>query len=237
MNMTDFFIDKTSDIDDASSIGRRVHIFRFVKINNSRLFDDVSVGDESIVRDSSLNDYVEIGRRNTIDHSSILNSSYTGEFCIIKYCKIGKYCSISWNVSIGGANHQIERLCSAPLHRVVKDSPIEKYKSFEVDVTVGNDVWIGSGATILRGVTVNDGAVIASGAVVTKDVPPYAIVAGVPARIIRYRFNETIVKELLNVRWWDWPIDRIKKAYHLFEEEVNESTIKKLKRIQQIDGR
>ena len=229
MNKT--FIDSTSLIDDTSSFGSNVTIYRFAKISNSAFLDNVSIGDESIIRDSTLYNRVEIGRRNTIDHVSISDSTYTGEFCIIKYCKIGKYCSISWNVSIGGANHQIERLSNAPLHRVINNYPIEKYKSFDIGVTVGNDVWIGSGATILRGVTIGDGAVIGAGAVVTKDVPPYAVVGGVPARIIKYRFNELIIKGLLDIEWWNWPIDKIEKARPLFEEEVNELTIEKLKKV------
>ena len=226
------FLDKSSSCDGLSSIGRAVKIYRQAQVKQSALADFVSIGDDSLVRFSKLSERVEIGRRNTIDHAIIGKSTYTGEFCIIKYCSIGKYCSISWNVSIGGANHQIERLSSAPLQRVIEGIEPEEYRSFvEEKIVIGNDVWIGSGVSVLRGVTIGDGAVIAAGAVVTKDMPPYAIVGGVPARILKYRFTETIVEELLNIRWWDWPQETINKNKALFENEVTQSTIEEMKGI------
>ena len=226
------YIDKTSFVDDQSSLGQDIKLYRESSIRESSLSNFVSVGDDSIIRFSQLGERVEIGRRNTIDHVSMGKSTYTGEFCIIKHCKIGNFCSISWNASIGGANHQIERLSSAPLHRVISEIEPEEYKSFkEEKIEIGNDVWIGSGVSILRGVTIGDGAVIAAGAVVTKDVPPYAVVGGVPAKIIKFRFDETIVEELLKIKWWDWPQEIINKHKAIFEEEVNHLTIEELKKI------
>lgn len=131
----------------------------------------------------------------------------------------------------GGANHQIERLASTPLHRIFGGPP-EKYKSFEEEqISIGNDVWVASGVTINRGVKVGDGAIIGAGAVVTKDVPPYAVVVGVPAKIMKFRFEQRIIDELLEVKWWDWPQEKLNKARSLFEEEVTISTIKKLKEL------
>ena len=225
------YIDKTSFVDNKSKLGENVNLYRQTSIRESSLSDFVSIGDDSIIRFSQLAEKVEIGRRNTIDHAYIGKSTYTGEFCIIKHCEIGKYCSISWNVSIGGANHQIERISSAPLHRVIEGIKLEDYKSFNEEVLIGNDVWIGSGVSILRGVTIGDGAVIAAGAVVTKNVPPYAIVGGVPARILKYRFDEVIIEELLQIKWWEWPQEDINKSKELFDEKVTLLTIEKLKRI------
>lgn len=79
------------------------------------------------------------------------------------------------------------------------------------DVMIGNDVWIGYGATILSGVTIGDGAVVAARAVVTRDVEPYAIVAGNPARVVRKRFDDDTIRALLQIRWWDWPVHRIQE--------------------------
>jgi len=86
---------------------------------------------------------------------------------------------------------------------------------------IGNDVWIGAGATLLGkggGLTIGDGAIVGAGSVVTKDVPPYAIVGGNPARIIRYRFDEAIIRRLLALKWWDWPVERIMAAKEDFKD-------------------
>ncbi len=212
-------IDGTAVIDEASSIGQCAKVYRFGVVFRSKLGDFVSVGDESSIRESVLGEKVEIGRRNTIDNASIGNGTYTGEFCIIKYCTIGKFCSISWNVSIGGANHLINRLSSAPLHRVFT-CPTEKYKSFsDENVVIGNDVWIASGVTILRGVTVGDGAVIGAGAVVTEDVPPYAVVVGVPAKILKYRFDRKTIDELMAIKCGIFPLIFLRKRF-LFSKKT-----------------
>ena len=81
---------------------------------------------------------------------------------------------------------------------------------------IGHDVWIGANALILPEVTIGDGAVIAAGAVVTRDVPPYAIVGGVPARVIRYRFSPEMIDAFLEIKWWDWPLEKIKENFDLF---------------------
>jgi virginiamycin A acetyltransferase len=86
------------------------------------------------------------------------------------------------------------------------DVPIVEYKR----ITIGNDVWIGARAVILDGITIGDGAIVGACAVVTKDVPPYAVVAGVPARVIRYRFSEKKIRTLLELQWWEWSPEEIK---------------------------
>ena len=185
-------IDDTAFVSEDTVLGKNVKAYWRSFVSASVLKNDVSIGDNSIIRNSLLEEKVEIGRRNTLENASIGVGTYTGEFCVIKHCIIGRYCSISWNVSIGGANHEICRLSSAPLHRIV-ECEFEKYKSFEMEhISIGNDVWIGSGTIILRGVRIGDGAVIGAGSVVTHDVPPFAVVVGVPAKIIKYRFMKNI---------------------------------------------
>jgi acetyltransferase-like isoleucine patch superfamily enzyme len=128
--------------------------------------------------------------------------------------KIGRFCSVSWDVTIFlGGNHRFDWIASYPFPHSTGDFPsASKVKDFFTtggDVTIGNDVWIGSNVIILSGVTVGDGAVIGAGSVVSGDIGPYEIVAGNPARVIKKRFSDQAIATLLEVRWWDWPVEKI----------------------------
>lgn len=121
--------------------------------------------------------------------------------------KIGKYCSIATRVIIFlGSEHRVDWVSTYPFPFLWEEAKtIQGHPATKGDVTIGNDVWIGYGATILSGVTIGDGAAIGACSLVTKDIPPYAIVAGNPAQIVRHRFQEETIKALLKIRWWDWP--------------------------------
>lgn len=129
---------------------------------------------------------------------------------------IGKYCSLAaFDVFLGG-NHHHDRISQYPLRSKLGWLPGAEHDSWGAgDVTIGNDVWIGDGALILSGLTIGDGAVVATHAVVTKDVRPYAIVAGNPAREIKRRFDDETVERVQAMRWWDWPEDRIRAEIDL----------------------
>jgi acetyltransferase-like isoleucine patch superfamily enzyme len=124
---------------------------------------------------------------------------------------IGKFCSISENVIILlGGEHRIDWVTSFPFTAFFKEA--QKFKELQAtkgDVTIGNDVWIGRNVMIISGVKIGDGSVIGAGSVVTKDVPPYAIAAGNPARIVRMRFDEETIKKLLKIEWWNWSMERV----------------------------
>ncbi len=129
---------------------------------------------------------------------------------------IGKFCAIAAGTAfiMNGANHAMTGFSTYPFNIFGQGweqgfdwATIQA--GFKGDTMVGNDVWIGQEATIMPGVTIGDGAVIAAKSVVTADVPPYAIVGGNPAKLIRRRFADDVIAELLTIRWWDWSVDRI----------------------------
>jgi acetyltransferase-like isoleucine patch superfamily enzyme len=138
---------------------------------------------------------------------------------------IGEFCSIACGVKIFlGGNHNYKRASTWLLKQNDKNGITSNG-----DVIIGNDVWIGQGATVMSGVTIGDGAVIAAEALVAKDVAPYSIVGGNPAKHISYRFDEKTIKNLLDIKWWNWPHNIITQCSDLlFKEELNENNIKKM---------
>ena len=126
---------------------------------------------------------------------------------------IGKFCAIASDVKfiMNGGNHRTDWLTNYPFPVFGNgwESAMPNSWPFKGNTVIGNDIWIGYGATIMPGINIGDGAIIGAQAVVTRDVPPYTIVGGNPAQEIRKRFEDSIIKELLNIRWWDWDIQKI----------------------------
>jgi chloramphenicol O-acetyltransferase type B len=135
--------------------------------------------------------------------------SFCGYECTILNADIKSFCSIANRVTIGGAAHPMEFVSTSPAFLSHKDSIKAKFSRHEylpvARTTIGNDVWIGEGVFVKAGVTVGHGAVIGMGAVVTKNVPPYAVYAGNPAKLIKMRFDEEVVNALLKMQWWNLP--------------------------------
>lgn len=126
---------------------------------------------------------------------------------------IGKFCSIAIGVSIVGANHNINYTSTYPFKTIWNDQWMSMNNVSEHiskgKTVIGNDVWIGKSAFIMNGIKIGDGSVIGAGAVVTKDVPPYAVVGGNPAKIIKFRFEDNIINKLLKIKWWNWSDEKI----------------------------
>lgn len=129
---------------------------------------------------------------------------------------IGKYCSVAYGVTIiASGEHNYRGVANFPFAAVLNGN-IDQDTYSKGPVSIGSDVWLGANSTILSGVAIGDGAVVAAGSVVTESVPPYAIVGGVPARVIKYRFDPATIDSLLQISWWDWHPETIRNNMNLF---------------------
>lgn len=154
-----------------------------------------------------LSPRVEIHADSSVGKFTFINAGSV----LFPHVSVGRYCSIARNCEIGAAAHPSNFMSTHSFQYHGSQFPkIPEYKNIKrvlwrghKSTTIGNDVWIGAKSIILCGISIGDGAIVAAGAVVTKDVPPYAIVGGSPAKIIRFRFEEATVSELLELKWWD----------------------------------
>ena len=182
-----------------SNIYPRSNDFQTIYLNTVIKNPAIIVGDYTIYNDF-VNDPVLFEKNNVLYHYPINKDRLI----------IGKFCSIACGAKFlfNSANHTLNSLSNYTFPIFFEEWNLDKGDVTSAwdnkgDIVIGNDVWIGSRATILEGVNIGDGVVVAAGAVVTKDVPPYAIVGGVPARIIRYRFDEETIQNLLKMKWWE----------------------------------
>ncbi len=183
---------------------------------------------------STLGRYTEVGPRTELLEVELGDYSYVVNDSDIAYSRIGKFASIAAMTRINPGNHPMHRASQA--HFTYRASAYFEDAQDEPEffdwrrsqgVTIGHDVWVGHGAIILPGRTVGDGAVIAAGAVVTKDVPPYAIMAGVPARMVRWRFSPEIGERLSALSWWHWDHARLRAGLDDFRALPIEAFLEK----------
>lgn len=189
----------------------------------TRLSETPLVHETADVSDSEFGRYTEIAERCRISESTLGDYSYMERECDVWAATIGKFVNIAAHVRINATNHPTWRATQHHFTYRANDYFPDAGREAEFfdwrrenAVRIGHDVWIGHGATILPGVSVGNGAVIGAGAVVSKDVAPYAIVGGVPAKLIRERLNVALGERMDHLAWWDWPHERLRIALEDF---------------------
>lgn len=192
-------------------------------IQYSHITSAVIIGERCLIHKAVLNGNITIGNNTTI------NGPGTEFYSSINQIKIGNFCSIARHTAIQDHNHDMNCITTYFIkYHIFKENSRNYDLVSKGDVIIGNDVWIGTQSVILTGVTIGDGAIVAANSVVTENVPPYAIVGGTPAKVLKYRFSPDIIEKLLEIKWWDWDLEKIRRNKDLFYGDL---TIKKVNSI------
>jgi len=206
---------------EQSEVGKDCYILR------SSFGKGAIVRDGCAIFDSNFDDHTAVYHNCSLSHVKFGSYSYVNENAAMGNVTLGRFTSVGPSFICGYGEHPTNFVTTSPVfYSTRKQCGISFTETSRYDeqqpTTIGNDVWIGARTFVRDGVKIGDGALIAAGAVVIKDVPNYAIVGGVPAKLIRYRFPEDVVQQLLEIQWWNWSEDRLRAAQpHLAQPDVN----------------
>ena len=200
------------------TIGKNSYVF------NSKFGDDITLRDGCAVFHSRLEGHNILYDLCKLSHTNIGAYSYVSNNASLSMIEMGRFCSIGPGVNCGYGTHPTNFVSTSPVFFSTRKQcgmTFAETDLFEEQqlTKLGHDVWVGANVYLKDGINVGHGAVIGAGAVVTKDVPPYAIVGGVPAQIIRFRFDENAIADLLRIEWWHWSEDELRAAQSLFVRE------------------
>jgi chloramphenicol O-acetyltransferase type B len=227
-------------VSEDSILGKSVDVGHRARVISSVIFDEVTIGQETIIENSTLEHNINLANNSYIyssklenniriyDHSELIevevgSFSYISINARISQTRIGRFCSIGPELLCGLGRHPVDFISTSPVFfstaKQCGTTFVERNQfAEEADTFIGHDVWIGARVYIKDGVRIGNGAIVGAGAVVVKDVPDYAIVGGVPAKLIRYRFKPDVIEKLLEIKWWNWDVTKIKNAKALFSQ-------------------
>ena len=198
-------------------------IYKYSK--NNKIQKNCTIGKKVTLNNCIFSEHSRVAEYASVHNTEVGSYSALGRYSKIVHTKIGKYCAISWDTTINAISHPYNHLTISAFPYVPRvGNFVKKRKQTYKEVIIKNDVWIGANSVVLPGIQI-------AGAVVTKDVPDYAIVVGVPAKIVKYRFEEDIIKRLLELKWWDLDPKVIKKNVDLWGGEFNCESLKRLEEI------
>lgn len=198
-------------VESINRIDENAQIHPNAYVKRSRIYGKVRIAEGAMIYRTEIGGSVEIGRYTSLWGPGIFVLSGKNKITI------GNFCSIARNLTIQEFFHDHSKLTTYYIGKnIFKENPKNEIIS-KGSVIIGNDVWIGVNVTIMSGVKIGDGSVIGAGSIVTKDVPPYAIVGGNPAKVLKYRFSEERIEQLLKLQWWYWTKEKIVKNKELFK--------------------
>lgn len=205
--------------------------------NGSKIHPTCTLAKRAEVLNSELEFMVKVAHHGSVRRSKLGRYSGLGRYTKIADAEIGAFCSISWDCTVGAHNHPLDRLTThefpftARFEGLTEGRHVNRWRANTASVALGNDVWVGANSVIVDGVRIGDGSIVGAGSVVTKNVEPYSVVAGVPARVLRKRFSPEICDGLLRIRWWEWPDDVLRQHLALFHTTMTTEILGQLEQV------